>query len=193
MTNSIQLPLPTDGEARLDELNKFLTQIKQDDDAIAPELALSLLDASLVETDGHVFAVLWAILEKAPSIDRVIQSASETLQNSKGLGRDSSLQYLWRVRPENRSELLKKYDEDSDPYVQNALARCEAELNSKNAFERWILLIQSQTSTSDLDEVIPYELAAVATHADLERLELVDSQMGGNATCQISLEQILNS
>ncbi len=189
MTNAIPLPLPTEPEARLDQLNAILVKVRRGDVLITPEDALELLNANLQESDASVAAVIWEIIERAPAIEQIVQCAIQTLRRTKGLGRDSSLLYLWKAQPERRAEWVQEFDNDSDPYVQHALARCEAECDPNKAVKRWLRLIESQTTTPDLEEIIPFQLAAIATDDDTVRIELLDRRMGGNPICKAALAE----
>jgi hypothetical protein len=160
-----------DEEKRLDRLAALVGQVRSGEMQLTANDLDVLLDAQAREEDDLIRVVMWELLEYAPPHDRLRAAAEAALGDPSHPSRGLALSYLLSAYPETRPDLLRRYDKDPDPYVQNCLAGEEAAQSPRQAVSRWMRLLADPSIPPDLAETVPYAIAEFASPEDVDVLK----------------------
>jgi hypothetical protein len=147
------------------------------------------LCSAVRQEDNHLLrAVLWEILEYAPPDACLRQLAEGTVADIDGDYRDYAFSYLARSYPELREDLEKKYAEDSDPFLQDALGRFCSDVAPSKALGHWMRCLESPDMPAELEEMVPFSIASVATANDLVYLEQRAKEAGASPIWKVTAD-----
>jgi hypothetical protein len=160
-----------DPDARLDRLSRLVSGARSGGYQVSEADADQLLEALAAEEDDFLRVVLWELMEFAPPNPRLEALALGTLEDPAADSRGEALSYLLRSYPNVREGLLKRFDADPDPFVQDALARFVVSADPRRAWRHWLKVLESPEIPDVLGEVVPLGMASLSTAEDWKVLQ----------------------
>lgn len=184
------------GNHRNDMLSAVIYAILAQDYFISGDEVDDVLDTLFSETqqssevDGTFIRLCWRILEHAPTNDRLKRVATTVLEHPRSLCRREALRYLLGHYPDQQAVLLKRWENDPDPYVQDGLAKFLAQQAPVQALVHWKRILEQGVIPHDLAESTPSFIAHYATERDLPELDAKDQQLGGDSLWGLAAYQL---